>query len=85
MKELLDNFRAIRGVDMAAVVGTDGLVIESLTQASHEDFETNAIVKSLARVGGPFFKITANHMPVFAEDAEKMPRLMHTIADNDRS
>jgi uncharacterized protein len=32
MKELLDNFRAIRGVDMAAVVGTDGLVIESVAR-----------------------------------------------------
>jgi predicted regulator of Ras-like GTPase activity (Roadblock/LC7/MglB family) len=33
MKELLDNFRAIRGVDMAAVVGPDGLVIESVARA----------------------------------------------------
>jgi predicted regulator of Ras-like GTPase activity (Roadblock/LC7/MglB family) len=29
MKDLLDKFRAIRGVDVAAVVGVDGLVIES--------------------------------------------------------
>ena len=32
MKEVLDNFRAIRGVDMAAVVGADGLVIESVAR-----------------------------------------------------
>jgi hypothetical protein len=53
-----------------------GLVIENLTQASAEDFETNAIVKSLARSGGPFFKITANHMPGFGPDQH--PRIFNT-------
>jgi predicted regulator of Ras-like GTPase activity (Roadblock/LC7/MglB family) len=33
MKELLEQFRAIRGVDVAAVVGSDGLVIESVARA----------------------------------------------------
>src|SRR4051812_3122423 len=30
LQELLNKFRAIRGVGLAAVVGSDGLVIESL-------------------------------------------------------
>jgi predicted regulator of Ras-like GTPase activity (Roadblock/LC7/MglB family) len=33
MKDLLEQFRAIRGVDVAAVVGSDGLVIESVARA----------------------------------------------------
>ncbi len=32
MKDLLEQFRAIRGVDVAAVVGPDGLVIESVAR-----------------------------------------------------
>jgi hypothetical protein len=55
----------------------DGLVIEDLTQASAEDFEANAIVKSLARVGGPFFKITANHMPGFEPRDGQHPRIFN--------
>jgi hypothetical protein len=55
----------------------DGLVIAQLTQASAEDFETNAIVKSLARVGGPFFKITANHMPGFEPRDGQHPRIFN--------
>jgi len=54
----------------------DGLVMESLTCASREDFEKNNIVKSLARNGGPFLKITANHMPVFEEG--RPPRLFNS-------
>jgi len=46
----------------------EGLVIEQLTRASREDFETNGIVKSLARNGAPFIKITANHMPGMEDD-----------------
>lgn len=53
----------------------DGLVIESLTGASHEDFAQNAIVKSLARNSPLFEKVTANHMPAFAEGAA--PRLFN--------
>ncbi|HEX4293970.1 MAG TPA: glycosyltransferase family 2 protein [Rhizomicrobium sp.] len=55
----------------------DGLVIAQLTQASAEDFETNTIVKSLARVGGPFFKITANHMPGFEPRDGQHPRIFN--------
>ena len=55
----------------------DGLVIESLTEASAEDFETNNIVKSLARSGGPFFRITANHMPAFDPKREHYPRIFN--------
>ena len=56
---------------------SDGFVIESLTQASAEDFETNAIVKSLARGGGPFFRITANHMPGFEPKDGQHPRIFN--------
>ncbi|HWA89542.1 MAG TPA: glycosyltransferase family 2 protein [Rhizomicrobium sp.] len=55
----------------------DGLAIESLIRASTEDFEVNRIVKSLARVGGPFSKITANHMPMFEPENGQHPRLFN--------
>jgi len=48
----------------------DGLVIEHLTHASPEDFEPNAIVKSIARNSQVFEKVTANHMPAFAPGAK---------------
>lgn len=53
----------------------DGLVIETLTHASREDFEANANVKSLARNSAVFEKVTANHMPAFAPGAR--PRLFN--------
>lgn len=56
---------------------SDGLVIEQLKQASHEDFGINGIVKSLARNGGPFLKITANHMPGFEPEKGQRPRLFN--------
>ncbi len=55
----------------------DGLIIENLTRASAEDFEKNDIVKSLARNGGPFFKITANHMPGFEPKEGQNPRIFN--------
>jgi hypothetical protein len=55
----------------------DGLVVETLTQASREDFEKNDIVKSLARNGGPFVKITANHMPGFEPKDGQHPRIFN--------
>jgi hypothetical protein len=55
----------------------DGLVIESLVHGSREDFEYNRIVKSLARGGGPFFKITANHMPGFEPKDGQHPRIFN--------
>jgi hypothetical protein len=55
----------------------DGLVIESLTHAATEDFETNRIVKSLGRVGGPFSKITSNHMPGFEPGEGQHPRIFN--------
>lgn len=55
----------------------DGLVIESLTHASREDFEHNRIIKSLGRVGGPFFKITSNHMPSFEPKDGQHPRIFN--------
>ncbi len=61
----------------------DGLVIAELTQASAEDFESNAIVKSLARVGGPFFKITANHMPGFEPRDGQHPRVFNAARHGD--
>jgi len=54
-----------------------GLVIEQLTGASGEAFKVNNIVKSLARVGGPYFKITANHMPAFEPDEGQHPRIFN--------
>src|SRR6185312_1098670 len=56
----------------------DGLVIENLTRASFEDFEPNANVKSIARNGDVFDKITANHMPAFAPG--KHPRMFNAGA-----
>lgn len=56
---------------------SDGLVIEQLTQASHEDFLKNDIVKSLARTGGPFNRITANHMPSFTRSLGHHPRIFN--------
>jgi hypothetical protein len=55
----------------------DGLVVEQLTGASREDFEKNNIVKSLARNGGPFVKITANHMPSFEPKDGQRPRIFN--------
>lgn len=55
----------------------DGLVIEQLTAASHETFEQNNIVKSLARCGGPFDKITANHVPGFFPENGQHPRIFN--------
>ena len=55
----------------------DGLVVEQLTGASLESFEMNNIVKSLARVGGPFVKITANHMPGFEPKDGQHPRIFN--------
>ena len=55
----------------------DGLVIEQLTGASGEGFEENNIVKSVARVGGPFRKITSNHMPGFEPDDGLHPRIFN--------
>lgn len=55
----------------------DGLVIEHLTHASHENFEHNANVKTLARNVSAFSRVTANHMPVFAEDAAAPPRMFN--------
>lgn len=55
----------------------DGLVIEHLIHASNEDFEHNANVKTLARNVPAFSRITANHMPVFAEDATPPPRMFN--------
>ena len=40
MREMLNEFRAIHGVDLAAVVGSDGLVIESVARA---DVDVDAI------------------------------------------
>jgi len=57
----------------------DGLVIESLTQASTADFEPNAIVKSIARNSAVFEKVTANHMPAFAPGAH--PRIFNAGGD----
>jgi len=54
---------------------SEGLIIEQLDQASREDFEHNANVKSLARNVPAFSRITANHMPVFANDAT--PRMFN--------
>ncbi|HTT99021.1 MAG TPA: glycosyltransferase family 2 protein [Rhizomicrobium sp.] len=55
----------------------NGLVIENLTHASEESFEHNANVKSLARNVPAFERLTANHMPVFAEDAATLPRMFN--------
>jgi hypothetical protein len=55
----------------------NGLAIEHLTHASHENFEHNANVKTLARNVPAFSRITANHMPVFAEDAATLPRMFN--------
>ncbi len=51
----------------------DGLVIESLTSASPEDFEYNNILKTLVRNNGMFKRITANHMPGFRLKTKKEP------------
>lgn len=51
------------------------MVTQALTEASPEDFEKNNIVKSIARAGRPFAKITANHMPVF--DDTWAPRIFN--------
>lgn len=56
----------------------DRLVIEALVQASEESFEKNNIVKSMARVGGPFYKITANHMPGFYPKRHQRPRIFNS-------
>lgn len=56
---------------------SDDLVIAQLMQASREDIPINDIVKSLARNGGPFFKITANHMPAFDPLEGQRPRLFN--------
>jgi hypothetical protein len=45
----------------------DRLVIEALTGASEERFGENGIVKSLAKSSNIYERITANHMPHFAE------------------
>lgn len=55
----------------------DGLVMEAFTRCSHEDFASNNIVKSLARNGGPFLKITANHMPAFSACDGQHPRVFN--------
>lgn len=47
----------------------DGLMTEHLTHASREDFDFNAIVKSIALNTPLFDKVTANHMPSFAAGA----------------
>jgi Glycosyl transferase family 2 len=56
---------------------SDGLVIEQLTQASRKSFVKNDIVKSLARTGGPFNRITSNHMPSFARNQDHHPRIFN--------
>lgn len=57
----------------------EGLVIETLIHASQEDFEHNANVKTLARNTKAFSRITANHMPVFAEGTR--PRMFNGGAE----
>jgi hypothetical protein len=54
---------------------SDDLVIAQLTHASRRKFEKNDIVKSLARGGGPFTRITSNHMPSF--DPGQHPRIFN--------
>jgi Glycosyl transferase family 2 len=54
---------------------SDDLVIAQLTRASRKGFEKNDIVKSLARGGGPFARITSNHMPSF--DPDQHPRIFN--------
>ena len=54
---------------------SDDLVIAQLTHASRKGFEKNDIVKSLARNGGPFSRITSNHMPSF--DPDQHPRIFN--------
>lgn len=63
--------------DSGLAVLPDGLVIENLVNASREDFELNRIVKSLARNGGPFSKITANHMPGFEPKDGQHPHIFN--------
>ena len=53
----------------------EGLVIENLVRASNENFEHNANVKTLAKNSPTFSRISANHMPVFAEGA--LPRMFN--------
>jgi glycosyl transferase family 2 len=60
-----------------ARLAPDALVTESLTMASREDFEHNAIVKSLARNDPRFEKVTANHMPVFDAARGWVPRVFN--------
>lgn len=54
-----------------------GLVMETFTRCSLEDFEENNIVKSLARNGGPFYRITVNHMPDFRPAEGQHPRIFN--------
>lgn len=56
---------------------SNALLTGQLTGASREDFEKNNIVKSLARNGGPFIKITANHMPSFESKDGHHPRIFN--------
>jgi hypothetical protein len=56
---------------------SDGLVIEQLTHASRKAFAKNDIVKSLARNGGPFNRITCNHMPAFDPGWARQPRIFN--------
>jgi hypothetical protein len=54
-----------------------GLVMEAFTRCSQEGLDQNRNVKSLARNGGPFFKITANHMPGFFAADGQHPRIFN--------
>jgi hypothetical protein len=55
----------------------DGLVTEQLVRASREEFEPNAIIKSLARNDPRFQKVTANHLPSFDPATGWIPRIFN--------